>query len=452
MREDVKVVARRTDGLGQRLYAIVNAIYIAEMTKLKWGFAWGNRFGDDPYHSISPAESIFSEKTISDHMLDQKEAGGYTSLPSGLFDYKDIVDPIRNRRVVGWSITNKRLESVLVPELCPNSAFSFGDAFQKISFSDRINLAIGRANEVDVPDNSVAIHVRSGDVVYGYYRKWGRFVKKCIPIPIVRRLVKDLTESGVKVFVFSQNNAATSQIGERKNFIDVEALRKSWNMSADQSAIFDVILMSRCEKIVGGSSGFSTLASKVGNSPIIGVAEFYDSRSVVDIIKGDIENGKFEEYPEMERALCYWYMWTYSRTTVSRKDSIRWLEMASVLDEANPLYKLTLSVAHFSKKDFAQGETCLQKAMDCEAKYPEELPKISEYIESSFFDGWERYFRDASHSGIHGALYVNALFMEKRGEYVGAIENIMYAIALSSKNSLYKEVLRRLLSKKGSIS
>lgn len=446
MHSNIRIVARRGDGLGQRLYAILNAIYLSHLTGLEWGFVWSERFVGDPDHAISPASDFFDEVFIERHMVPNSFGQNFV-YPSGqLFDREALLAPIRDGRINGWIAGNVHLSNILVSDSLPNSEFSLKTAMSLIGFSERIRKCIAFAESVNIPDNTTAIHMRAGDVVYGYYRKWGRFVKKCIPVPLSRKLARDLIEGGQHVAIFGQSKAALEESGSNQAIIDIASICDGHFYDNDEKAIIDIILMSRCARIVAGNSGFPIQASRVGGIPLVGIQEFFKPAAAVNIIEADLVGGV--AYPSLEMALCYWYMWCVARKYVAPERACGWLESAAKLDPENPIYPYSLANFYFDRKNYDEGDKALARSIDIEVQDASADPKLWDLVASGHFDGDLKRVTKAADFALPHAMFLRALFMEKASDYTAACEDILYALAISPGHPAFTVALQRILRKR----
>src|SRR5690606_6057098 len=95
------------------------------------------------------------------------------------------------------------LQTSLAPELAPDREYGLPDIFDEMAFSDQMSAAIRAAREVPLPPRTAAVHIRSGDIVYGNYRFHGqRFTSKAVPIPLAKMAIEKLKSDGYDVLLF----------------------------------------------------------------------------------------------------------------------------------------------------------------------------------------------------------------------------------------------------------
>ena len=99
------------------------------------------------------------------------------------------------------------LQTILAPDLAPNGEFGLPDIFDQIAFSDKMVATIKVDREVHLPPKSAAIHIRSGDIVYGNYRLHGRrFTGKAVPIPLAKMAIEKLISDNYSILLFGESD------------------------------------------------------------------------------------------------------------------------------------------------------------------------------------------------------------------------------------------------------
>src|SRR5690242_6023918 len=84
--------ATRTDGLGSRLTAIVNAIFLAQETGWRFGFTWNEgEVADKVFHSVDIASAVFDGAFLEKHYLGEElDATGFIRLGETSFSIADL--------------------------------------------------------------------------------------------------------------------------------------------------------------------------------------------------------------------------------------------------------------------------------------------------------------------------------------------------------------------------
>lgn len=270
--------ATRTDGLGERLRAILNAIALANKFSGRFYFSWTKLVGvHEKFHSTGNVDSVFDPYFIENHFI---EWGERKSLK--LLSYDQFIEEGFNKENIDGVEVNK---VHLAYRNFFEDDFFYEKAFKSIRFNDKVEDARIEAYKVSLDEKSIAIHLRSGDIVYGIFRYSNLFYDKIVPQYIVEALIKKLQKDGYKVFIFGQDYDFCKVISKSSNAIFVDEI-KDTNYDVHQSAIFDITLMSRCDRIVAGSSGFAVLASWINNKKIDSYKSFLNTKEIENAFIG----------------------------------------------------------------------------------------------------------------------------------------------------------------------
>ncbi|MDO9452299.1 MAG: hypothetical protein Q7J29_05505 [Stagnimonas sp.] len=451
MKKEIKVAAARGDGLGQRLYAIINAIYIAKKLNVDYGFTWSERFVGDKDHAISLAGEFFSKEYIEDHLIAKEDLAGF-KIPGGRgLTKKKLLTPLSNDSVKGWIATNSHLRNVLATGLLPNDKYNLLDAFNEIKFSDRINECIEFAKTIELPANPVAIHLRAGDVVYGDYRKWGKFVKKTIPISLAKMLVEFFKKKNATVLVFGQNQGAIKELAAEHDIIQVKNLYSHKYTSNIEEAMLDLILMTRCSEVISGASGFALQASLIGGIPNKSPTDYFSAADITNYVENDLKKVGEKRYSPLDVAHGYWFLWSLSRKSVSFESALGWISLAAAQDSGNPIYPFKKAISLIGLKSYEAGDMELGKAMligGSEEKFNSELFKIlvaktppTYLLESDF-----KYVHHAAALGYLNAIAVSAMINLVLGNVAKARSLITDALLMSPGAAHFVDILRKVIS------
>ena len=256
------IFSNRPDGLGERLKGLLNAMVLSEYIKGDFKFSWIEQTDENnKFHSTGLVEDIFSSNFIRNHIVDRKVIGELNiepikKVPHIAYDKISIYDGLL---VQQQNIRNQVKDKKFVVE-----KYAFRKAFNKIEFSGGINSAKYLAENANIGSKPVAIHLRAGDIVYGMYRFMDRYYNKVIPIYVLDELITKIHGLGYQVVIFGQEVDFCRLISRKHNAIySGDLIDEKFNVS--QEAIFDIVLMSRCEYIISGGSGFAILAGWIGD-------------------------------------------------------------------------------------------------------------------------------------------------------------------------------------------
>lgn len=258
--------ACRTDGLGERLRAIVNAIALAKTLNIEFRFEWCDNKADNGFHAVPGVDRVFSRAFINRYYR-----------PRDTLTERCIVD------FDHWGENNAdvyRVNQTIPRKLRTNPAIAKAAragmqkrAFSRIGFSDEIATVIAQAEAVALGDDTLAIHLRAGDIVYGEFKHSPHFTLKVIPYLIAERMIIEARDQGQQVLLFSQDPALAAFFAARYDVLVAQTFASS-TFNAVQHAMFDIILMSRCRRIVAGESGFAIVASAISGSEFVSHLEW----------------------------------------------------------------------------------------------------------------------------------------------------------------------------------
>ncbi|WP_269900180.1 discoidin domain-containing protein [Paenalcaligenes faecalis] len=251
------IYAARSDGLGERFRAILNAMAIAHAFGYDFKFFWQDSrwIMNSDFHSVDYAKNIFSDSFLNKYLL--KEDISKKSYSLDKINDNDF-NIIKVEQGSGFKFLNEYLH-----DSKKLSKKSLKKAFETIEFSDKIQNVINRAKSIDLND-VVALHLRAGDVIYGDFVLGGAYVGKAIPFYIAFDIIELLMGKGKRVMVFGQDGELIDFLVAKYGVLDSRIYSLS-EYDKTQQAFFEIIMMSNCCEIISGSSGFAVLASNIGN-------------------------------------------------------------------------------------------------------------------------------------------------------------------------------------------
>lgn len=277
---DVIVVARRWDGLGGRLHAILNAWSVARALGLEFRFVWPR----NTFRGLHEPREIFD-----DAFLARFEIG-----ESSRLDRKSLPPPTT------MSLPEARAFCATAE---PHSMIDVWECFEVLAFADetveaaearfRAGLselgwssaarelidAVSRAKD---RGGYSAVHIRAGDLVEGDWRQFVP-VEKYIPTAFVELAVEALTEPGADPIVLaSDNDGYLRHLKARCDRVRSpgDLVRGYAGLSEAQRAFADILVLSSARRIVGPrTSAFSRLAAHLGGLTILSVGDLMDENA-----------------------------------------------------------------------------------------------------------------------------------------------------------------------------
>ena len=274
MTSDVVVVARRWDGLGGRLHALLNAWSVARALDLEFRFAWPR----NSFRTFHEPREVFDDAFLARFEIAESTCGDRIALPNP----------------TALSLPEAR---ALCRAANPHSMIEVGECFDVLAFADepaadaqarfRAGLSeiawsgVARALIESVPVANdprgySAIHVRAGDIVEGDWRQFVP-VEKHIPTAYVEFAIETLAGPDASpVVVVSDNERYVCYLRTRFGFIRSpgDLVGGYASLSQAQRALADILVLSRARRVVGPrTSAFSQFAAHLGGLTILSVGD-----------------------------------------------------------------------------------------------------------------------------------------------------------------------------------
>jgi hypothetical protein len=358
------VLAGRVDGLGVRLNAVFNGLLIAELTGNDFRFIWPKTFlFNDEHHSIEAVNRVFSEKFIGKYLIDGVGVEGLTRLK---FQEDDIS-----------GITSKFSQALaqsshVVPQ---SSLFEFVRASDevkialakrvcdKLAFSPAIENVRSLVNSLDLPSNLTAVHIRSGDIVYGRHSESPNFTDKVICAPAASGLVNLLKESGASVLLFGQEERTMHLLSEMPGVYNAASLYAGASLSRLESAMADVFLMMRCDRIYAENSGLPRLASQLGVKKIHSIFDRKSKREWANIIQSEIDAAP-SLYTNEQISFSFYLIFDYLFESNDLDLFSKILGKAYFFSPGNLMFKFLAAINFHRASKFLECESLLSDLID----------------------------------------------------------------------------------------
>ncbi len=373
------VLARRADGLGERLNSLLNAMRLAKILGVEFRFTWPlGLTARDPDHAIVAAEHFFSADFVAAHLLGhQYTATGY-ELPTGP---KDDLASLRAQlaaaehglRAPGLPLS-QRIDAAAVPDITRG----FAEEFAAVGFHPQIADAISEARAVPLGENAVGIHLRAGDNLFGRYRSWTQYWYKVVPAPIARHLVEQFRAEGRDVLLFGQDRELIADLCAASGAIDTIHLRPAGGRAAaaPAEAMFDLVLLSRCEPIISGWSGFAIQAASIADTSVQNHLAMIEPTEAISIIRADLARHG-PGYDPIHRAFAWWAAYYAARHEILLEEALELVSNALSADPTNPRYRLRLAALHYRLGRHDDGDAVLVEALAADAASGEPtLPSV----------------------------------------------------------------------------
>lgn len=350
--------SNRTDGLGERLKAIVNTIALSKKFGGDFCFTW------EPIaesvaanHSIGQVDEIFSSDFIEKHVKKETPSASLSDFFAGF-----IKEDSAASTVVLTPQTN-------IFDISPNvlnfmSEKDMSEAFWEIEFSEKVNSVIEKAKSVPLNEGSVGLHMRAGDIIFGRYRFNSRYVNKVVPYPLAVELIERETEKGNEVVLFGQDRQLSESLSHTYDVEFSGHYHDEYSLDVVESAVFDIVLMSRCQRVIAGKSGFFQLAKTIGGFEGVDPQTIFPQSESADIVRKFLINGKVSkiDFSDLQKSFSCMYAVTSLGDCVSRDEKILLLKKALSFDPENTFYSVLLSVNLFLEGEVQKSSEILQRA------------------------------------------------------------------------------------------
>lgn len=285
------VVARRWDQLGGRLNAIVNAASLAEALGFEFRFVWPR--GADL--AINDPRRLFSDGYLRAFEIADTELIDLTPIP----DWEIVgmegsgARAALERAGAGAFVEVSEIFAIsrLSDETCAAGRARFRRCFEGIGWNAEVLELISVCSGLAGVEGLSAVHVRAGDIVSG---DWRHFIahEKYTPTPYVEYAIEHLAEGGRRpVLVLSDNDRYLGWLKARFTTLitAAEIVPGYASLTEAQRAFADILILSRCEKIVGPpSSAFSRLAANLGCGQVTRADELLPAGTELELLRRGI--------------------------------------------------------------------------------------------------------------------------------------------------------------------
>jgi hypothetical protein len=257
------VVARRWDGLGGRLHALLNAWSIARALDLEFRFVWPRNV----FAALRDPRELFDDAFLARFEIPEDACADRVVLPDPTAS--SLPEARARCRAAGPLSFVDVAECFDVPAFAGEPAAEAGERFRaglgEIGWSRAVHELLGSAR--GFPEYS-AVHARAGDIVDGAWRQFVP-VEKYVPTAYVEYAVEALGGPGAgPVVVVSDNEAYVGDLKARFEHVRSpgDLVPGYAGLSEAQRALADVLVLSRARCIFGPrTSAFSRLAAHLGD-------------------------------------------------------------------------------------------------------------------------------------------------------------------------------------------
>ncbi|MET3923471.1 hypothetical protein ABIB26_004437 [Arthrobacter sp. UYEF20] len=362
------VIAARGDGLGERLNAILNGLWLSENFNADFRFVWNTQIAGAAQlkdHAIIPAEDFFADSFIQRYMIGSFDSSEYPELRGTNLTAAQARRDLSTLK--GWRAPRLGLKDIFGIGDSDAAYFSLQAAFDRIDFHPDIKQAVEVARAVELSERTVGFHLRSGDVFYGPYRKWLHYTYKGITLPVAKAMVVEALKLGKEVLIFGQDKEVISYLCAQYGVLSVDQIQTVKFKSDAAQAMYELVLMSRCQAIYAGSSGFAKQASWISGTKLFSdPMEVLAGQDTTQISLADLAINA-TMYEPLQAAFAYWFAYFYGRKNRSLAEADPILRAAMSFDSDNELYPIVLAAHYFEVGRDTEAEVLLAALIERDA-------------------------------------------------------------------------------------
>ena len=428
--------ANRVDGFGMRLSAVLSAMIYAKKYESDFKFSWCN-IDTDAYlnhHMSNKVEDVFDGEFINEHVVEKCYIDGLNLINASQYN-KELNNELFEGYLCDYSNRNDFKNS--------DTSFSYREAFNSIGFSKSLLEAKRLAESIDLGEKTVAIHLRSGDIVYEGYRLFHSFHYKVTPAYIIPILIEKYKNDGYEVILIGQEESFCQYLSKKYSVkYSGSIINKEFN--TNQQGMFDIALLARMSLIISMGSAFTEVATLINNSKTkryFNVLSFDEIRDGFQKFENGIGSLESSVITDLYKSFSYINFYRRYQNQLSVEKKVEILDKCISLEPDSQLNKLLKEVARLYTKSASDANSNIlkfiesvegKKYLDKFVKNKQSLPPVdyifSEYI-SEFKLLAERGFpsiaiillmhEEKTKAQINFSFYENVLNVAKEKSHQG---------------------------------
>ncbi|WP_410689911.1 hypothetical protein UPTC5044_0300 [Campylobacter lari] len=335
------ILALNNDGFGCRLAAMLNGIKISQAFGENFYFKWDWK-RDNIYHAVEPMEYIFSQDFIKKYHIKnsfEDPIGSYKNFFEDYENFGNFRAYVQNKEFINYC-KKYNLESRW-------NSFSYKQAFDLIGFSKKYKNIINKIYSLNL-ENTIAIHLRGGDIVYAGFNKRVSLVVKTTPLPIAIELISKFESEDV-VFIV-QDVEIEEFLKQNYNAKVVSSFYEDY-YDKYEKAFFDMMFMSQCKKIIASHSGFSISASYIGENEIISYKDIINLHDLCKITKSyylNIAPYIKQKIPDQYISFDALSLLIYGKKYLTKDEYIYWCKYGFEHNKENSTFLLLQVFSHYA--------------------------------------------------------------------------------------------------------
>jgi hypothetical protein len=359
--------AGRQDGLGARLAAMLDAIWLAERHGGRFLFHWPDQ-GQSPWETaIKPGASTFSPDFISAHhvgpgVVARLQMQSLRALAARGVSLEEALQP--GSGIGGFVVAWPPLDQQLRHPVAGSAGADRRAAFARIGFSDDLERARALAQEAALPPGAVALHLRAGDVMEGFYRAGDNHHSRVIPYPVALDVLARSAAEGVPVVVFGQDAGLCAHARSAHGAILAADLAQGLGLDATARVVFEITLMARCARILAGHSAFAVAAAKIAGLQVVNPLRDLPPGRLATLVTQALTTPPSGYAPApLQQAMAAWHGVMALRYDQKAPMCAALVEAAIRADPANPRYRAVAAIGRYAAGAPDEAERMLLAAL-----------------------------------------------------------------------------------------
>jgi len=339
-----EILAWRPHGLGSRLGELLNARRVAMGLGARFVFHWPPQ----PHFDDDAVETVFDPGFIAAHHLSTLDLDEFGLLSTTIWpsDLQELATgPRRGARMAERYEVAIRGRGLSLP--------SFREAFASIEFHRRLEQL--RSDVDALPPIGLAVHLRRTDPTLPEARFGGVISSKQLPMVLMDRIVAGLRADGAEnILLLGNVQTFAAEMSERIGARTPDDLIPLTSGSPQEKAFRDFFLLSRAQRVLGGSSAFARVAQLVAGAQVIRPETVLSTAEIRRLLWSAVMDGEAER--PLEATLASDHLFQRADIGLSIEDEVALLERTVELDPEDSTRWLGLLVRRIRSGDRAGAE------------------------------------------------------------------------------------------------
>ncbi|HHP0358950.1 TPA: discoidin domain-containing protein, partial [Campylobacter jejuni] len=367
-------IAGRVDGLGCRIIAMLNAMYLAHKENAYFGYIWSEKtnFNSEDFEkkketnfigrSIGKEQEIFSQQFIKKYSYTNSGLShNYGINAEAKINYSSLLRE-KNHPEVDYVYYISSVDlSTWIKEVSQEDYYqNIKTMWNSIEFSKDISRLIDIAKGIhSTLGNFISVHIRSGDIIVADgFKNLGNWWYKAMPLEIAMGIIESIP-GNLNIVIFGDDEELIFTLEKyyykKKKIFSVDSLFETKNLKDTHKAIFEIVLMSYSSKIYTGGSNFARLAHLIAFSK--NPEPYFRSLSLQERYNYMKENLELIKLNFYQRAYSYFYIFMLSRELdLSIKERLKYIKKALHFDNNNDIYRIAILECLLLNKDYKKAE------------------------------------------------------------------------------------------------